>query len=275
MKTTLIKALLCLIPGLSFAQINYEPLELTKKLLTEDTFENIAEYSTGDFQGHPNKKDLSDDVTLNFRTLFQDDETAVINVTLTNNEHKGVDTYIHFAKENIWKISAFRALAMTGIIEKILNDCEFMTETQIDSLIANGAFKSKEDYDYQMKNMRLTIALDDEIIQHFNDNKEKFESLKNELSNYIKLLPTKDLDSSFDINNIFETKLRELSLGKISLNDYELNCDDCLIFPIGGMLDNVVGYFYLEDKSKLPEMNPSRIIMIREIGNNWYMYKTT
>jgi hypothetical protein len=41
------------------------------------------------------------------------------------------------------------------------------------------------------------------------------------------------------------------------------------------MIDNTVGYFYEPDKTKIPEINPSEIIMIREIGDGWYMYKTT
>ena len=41
------------------------------------------------------------------------------------------------------------------------------------------------------------------------------------------------------------------------------------------MIDNTVGYLYVHDRENLPKMNPSRIIMIREIGSGWYLFKTT
>jgi hypothetical protein len=41
------------------------------------------------------------------------------------------------------------------------------------------------------------------------------------------------------------------------------------------MLDNTVGYLYVKDKEDLPEMTDRRVIMIREISDGWYIYKTT
>lgn len=47
------------------------------------------------------------------------------------------------------------------------------------------------------------------------------------------------------------------------------------VTAVCGQLDNSVGFIYVKDKKDLPEMNPGRIIMIREITNGWYIYKTT
>lgn len=127
----------------------------------------------------------------------------------------------------------------------------------------------KEDFQYQLENIKLTLEFDDNTIMHFNENKEKFETLKNEVINFRK-------DTTHNQKNInfeFQVKLNKLYLGKLS--NYQLLCEECIKFTIGGMIDNTVGYFYLSDERKLPKMNPSRVIMIREIGNGWYIFKTT
>ena len=51
--------------------------------------------------------------------------------------------------------------------------------------------------------------------------------------------------------------------------------NEIIDFSIGGMIDNSVGYFYCKDKNKLPEMSDNRYIMIKHLGDGWYLYKTT
>jgi len=100
---------------------NYEPIELAKKLFQTD-FPDIKNYSTGEFEGHPNKSDLQKDAKLNFKTLSQNDSIAVVNVTVTDNLGKGFDSYLHFEKDKVWKINAFRGLAQTGMLEQMVNE---------------------------------------------------------------------------------------------------------------------------------------------------------
>lgn len=256
---------------------NYEPIEIAKKLLAKEKFNDVLKYSTGEFKGHPNGSDLSKNLTLNFKVLNQTDTKAVVNVTLIDSLEKGMDTYIHFEKDIVWKISAFRALAMTGMLEQAKNELEKITEKELDSLLSlkgkEKMFENKEDYKYQLENLKLTLEFDDNIIKHFNENKDNFEKLKEKIVSFKSNLKNKDFDKPYDLNEIFKIELRELYLGK--LLKYDLICEECLEFTIGGMIDNTVGYFYLADKTKLPILNPSRIIMIREIGSGWYMFKTT
>jgi hypothetical protein len=65
-----------------------------------------------------------------------------------------------------------------------------------------------------------------------------------------------------------------LFISSVSYGDYELG-GGCLVFSIGGMMDNTVGFLYVKDKKHLPKMDDSGVIMIREIGDGWYLYKTT
>ncbi|MFV0531835.1 MAG: hypothetical protein ACK5MD_10430 [Flavobacteriales bacterium] len=230
----------------------FKPLEIVRKVFTDRTFQN----------------EILKNTKLDFKMLDKNKETAVINLTLTDSLGKGIDTYVHLRNENGWKINAFRALAMTGMLEQIKNQFENMTDKQIDSMIATGDedIKSKEDFYYNLKNIKLTLELDDNIIKHFNDNKKAFEDLRQKIVS----LKSKGKD---DLNVILKEDLRKLYLG--NLMSRELLCDECIVLTIGGMIDNTVGYFYLNDQSKLPKMNPAWIIMIREIGGGWYLFKTT
>ena len=251
------------------------PLELTEKVFTNKKFaKKTSLYSTGEYKGHPNATDLAENTNLDFKLLDKTKNTAVVNITITDSVGKGIDTYVHLKRtDKNWKIEAFRALAMTGILEQLKSEFEKMTEKQIDSLIETDKknFKSRKDFERQFENIKLTLDLDNSIIQHFQKNREKFEQVKKELLNI-------EIDSN-------EKSYRKINLGEKIKSDYKellltsistsYSCDQCYEFVIGGMIDNTVGYLYIPDGQTIPKMNSNRLIMLREIGNGWYIFKTT
>lgn len=238
---------------------NYEPLELAKIQLSKE-YKKIEKFYGENFEG-PNGDEINDSLNLSFKELYRTENYSVVNINILNNHSRqNFDAYFHFEKEKDWKITAFRALAMTGIIQLGLEELERMSEKDIEEVIKskNKIFSSREDYQYLKENFKLTISSDDEIITHFQKNKTDFELLKNTLKG-------EKVDKSF---------AKKLYLSD-NLKSHELMCDKCITLPIGGILDNTVGYFYIENKADIPQPNPSRLIMIREIGNGWYLYKTT
>ena len=264
----------------TYSQTSILPLDLAKKILSKAKFTDIKKYCTGEYKGRPNGNDIDKNATLQFALLSQTVDKAVVAVTIIDKTGKGLDTYLHFSKENIWKANAFRALAMTGMIEGAKKELEQLSTKKVDSLIAiskndttgNSMFKSREDFDFQLGNLNLILSLDSEIIDHFNKNKIEFERLKDIA--FKNLDTTKaDEERSIKLCNGLENDFHKLFISSIKTGGYELG--NCINFSIGGMLDNTVGYLFVKDKKDVPEMNPSRIIMIREIGNGWYIYKTT
>ena len=252
----------------------YEPLELVQKVFTDKNFaKRTNKYFTGEYKGHPNANDLSKNTKLSFRLLDISENTAVVNVTIFNNLGSGIDTYAHLKKDKVWKIEAFRALAMTGFMQRILLEMEKLSDEQIDTAILQdkSTFKSKADFYQELEHIKLTLALDDTIIEHFVQNKEQFVELKEEL-----------LKTKFDK---VEQSYRKINLGEHIKTDYKkllirtisnsFNCENCFEFVIGGMTDNTVGYLYIPNTENVPKMNATRIIMIKEIGNGWYLFKTT
>lgn len=258
-----------------------EPLDLAKKIFGKDSLPNFENYITGEYKGSPNGQDLQNGLTTKFILLGQTEKTAVVAMTILDSLGKGLDTYLHFEKDTVWKMNAFRALAMTGIIEQVKIELEKMTPQQVDEIIARSKnkkkddysmFASREDYDFQLGNARLTLELDENIAKHFLANQTEFERLKNLA---FKQLEKEKADEERSIGLIENLKAdyQKLFISSVSTGGYELG--NCINFLIGGMLDNSVGYIYIKDKKDLPEMNSDRVIMIREIGNGWYIYKTT
>jgi hypothetical protein len=67
--------------------------------------------------------------------------------------------------------------------------------------------------------------------------------------------------------------LQSLYISRLTRRD--TGCGTCLEFLIGGLVDNTVGLLYQPDATAVPPMHPDRIIVIKPIGNGWYLYKTT
>jgi phosphopantetheine adenylyltransferase len=259
-----------------------EPLDLAKKIFGKEPFPNIEKYIAGEYDGRPNGQDLQSGSVTHFLLLGQTSNKAVVAMTILDSAGKGLDTYLHFEKDSIWKMHAFRALAMTGIIEQAKNELEKMTPKQVDDLIEKSkkakdkkhiVFASREDYNYELGNARLILELDENIIQHFLQNKAEFERIKEAA---LKEAGNKKSDGERSVKLVenLRNDYRKLFISSVSYGGYELG-GKCLDFSIGGMLDNTVGFLYVKDKKELPEMNDSRVIMLREIGDGWYLYKTT
>ncbi|MBS1515090.1 MAG: hypothetical protein JSS63_08655 [Bacteroidetes bacterium] len=262
---------------------NLSPLEITQKFFGKDGFPEKNKYLCCDM-----KEDIKSDSTIGqqmpdsvereFEVLYQDSIEAVTAVNLSLGKHKE-NWYIFFKKDTEWKIQAMRALAMTGFAAKILEQYENVSEDslrKLDSLMlkATDTVPSKRiNIRKFIMQCRLELFSDKELIQYFLDNKpaftrllniyfEKFKGSENAQENFckdpdiIKALDSLNLHM-FTYESRFESGTAE-------------NC-----FMIGGMLDNTFGFFYEKDKNKIPKIKKSGFIMIREIGDGWYLYKTT
>ena len=261
------------------SQIN-DPLTLAKTIFARDSFPDLDKHVSGEYKGHPNGTDLPVTVSTDFLLLGQNEKTAVVNLTLTDSTEKEFDCYLHFEKDSIWKVTAFRALAMTGMIQNINKQLMAMTDAEVDSMIilsnndtlGFSIFKSKKEYKHLLGQTGLTIASDNDLISHFKKNKSTFEVLKNTVLLEIDTLQT-DQEREVKIGLHLKSNYNQLFISSISTNGFEFGT--AINFLIGGMIDNTVGYLYVKQGDHVPKMNSRSIIMIREIGGGWYLYKTT
>lgn len=268
---------LLFIGHLAQSQELIEPLELSKQIFSKTKFRQLKKYTTGEYQSNknrPNGTDLSPTIDAEFELLTKLEDISVVAMTLVDSTGISItDVYLHFEFEDrVWKLAAFRGLAMTGLIEQVVQMYDSLTEQQIDSLISkeNGHFKNRKEFDFELMNSKLTLASDQELIEHFIINQEKFQELVHEVN-----------QDRPEFNPMRRTPLgenqkqltQELLIGHIT--DGAFDCEDCIELTIGGMIDNRVGYLYITDQNQVPKMNPNRYIMVRQLAPNWYLFKTT
>ena len=258
-----------------------EPLVVARQIFGKTAFTDLKRHSTDEYQGHPNGQDLPPTATMRFLLLGQDNERAVVAMTIQVEAGQTVDTYLHFRKDTIWKVCAFRALAMTGMIAQAKKELEQMTPAQVDQLIASSAAKkdkkdemitSRADYDYELGNFSLVLESDNRLIEHFRKNQAEFARLRDlalAQASHTKVDEMRDAP----VAAAEQAAYRKLFISSIRAEHAEGG--KRLNFLIGGILDNSVGYFYVTDKRAVPTMSPGDVIMIREIGDGWYLYKTT
>ena len=259
----------------------YEPLELAKKIFAKETLPNIENYISGEYDGKPNGKDLQNGSITKFALLGQTDKTAVVGMTVLDSIGRGLDTYLHFEKDTSWKMTAFRALAMTGMIEQIKIELEKMTPQQVNEMIEKSKknknddfemFKSREDYNFQLGNTKLTLELDENIINHFLTNQAEFERLKNlaliqlekekvvfkeePVSTWTRLKPLLYLAAMFVgaalIIRVASTDHKPAAVDEVAVTevDTEVVSDEMLDVALDrAMLDDYSLYVYLSDAS--------------------------
>ncbi|RAJ76547.1 hypothetical protein CLV59_10866 [Chitinophaga dinghuensis] len=258
------------------------PLDVAKLIFGPDSVPDMYRYMTGEYDGTPNGQDLKH-AHLRFRVLDQQDSMALINMTVIDSAGRGEDWYLQMLKDTTWKLQTVSSLAMTGMMQVQLEELEQMPQGYLDTLITaaqqdreGNALKmltSMDDYHFLIGNLRLVLALDDTIVQHFKDNKAAFDTLKNEALKEVTAMGTHSLESPVKLMK------QQANAGKALLieNIYagEWGDPQCITFVIGGMMDNMVGYLYVPDKSHLPDLYDSSLIMLRDLGDGWYMYKTT
>ena len=279
MKIVIIFFLLTILTQICRAQ-NYDPLTLSRKIFSPDTLKDIKKYSIDEFKGHPNWHDFKKSLKFSFELLDQNSETAVVALTISDSTGTSFDVYLHFKKDSIWKIGAVRTLALTGIIEIVHKQVAALSPLQVDSVINSKhvkgmdlrLFKTREEYRFLLGNTNMTLSSDKKLIEHFKKNKEKFNRIKDELIQK-GIFNFPQGVKKMKKNSNLVSGLRDLYIDDVYPNFEETK--GSLDFLIGGITDNALGYLYIREKQNRPKMSPGHFIMLRSLGNGWYLYKTT
>ena len=269
------------------SQTNSEPLDLVTKYFNKE-LRNYKSVLIGEAkEQNLNPKDIGNEVNKEFEILSEETDNAVIAITLNDGKHN-TDLYAFLVKNNEWRIKAFRSLWLPGFFYSMLEEYSDLDEIGIENkykeMIETAKQKNDtiseidiiakigtlEEFVAEIQNMKLTVSSDKDLINHFKKNKAQFENILEHI-----LLDTTIVNKeNWRINkkdNEFKMELNKILISSISGN----KTNEIIDFSIGGMIDNSVGYFYCKDKNNLPEMSDNRYIMIRDLGNGWYLYKTT
>lgn len=305
--------ILLIVSAASCARPSLQPLKVAKKIFSPqaDTL-FISRHSTGDYSGHPNGEDLPAGVKPSFRLLQQ---TAVKSVIAMNVSNVGphADKYLFFTKEsNYWKLYAIAAPTLARLHDSRRREMEALTPAQIDSILLEAsayddpAYKTREDFDFVLNSLRLKLAPDDTLVEHFRKYEASFDSLCEaahiqDINSRIKFkaIPTTPytivrspgdtatvprftykpyLNPEYPIAAegseqplVFDSRHSKFSRLLISnVTSGGFLPKECLSFHI---LYDQVGYLYVADEKNLPELNPDKVMMLRKLADHWYLYK--
>jgi len=184
------------------------------------------------------------------------DETHVIGrVYLTNPDKSRQDFYMYMADDDGWKLEAIRTLAQTGMLRTMV----YLNQT---NPMARAAAST-----INMANVELTLKTDQELRDWFGQHKAQMEALR---AAFVKM--PAEIVVRAESTEADEAPIKKL-LVELALSLAETKDDD-LHFVIGGITDNSVGFLYSEKRTP-PEISASEYIWVEDLGDGWYLFRTT
>ncbi|MCX6312396.1 MAG: hypothetical protein NT084_12265 [Bacteroidetes bacterium] len=199
--------------------------------------------------------------------IFQDTGHATVAVWL-HDSLTSLDIYFYLVKKQVWTIYAVRSLVMKQAAEEELKRLDSIPENERGKkyLQAHG-----DTYTFDYTNLQLWDNSDTVLVSHFIKNKKQFIAIQKRLAKKGFLE-----NDSLVVHALKDKKIKKLS-NQVLIRDFEFDkrYPGCVFYVIGGMLDNTVGYLYQPDPKKLPLITEKHYILIKPIGNGWYLFKTT
>ncbi|MGY3089153.1 hypothetical protein ACVWYF_002193 [Hymenobacter sp. UYAg731] len=205
----------------------------------------------------------------------QDSATAVVAVELRDSLSRR-DFYLHFHREaEGWKLSAIRNLAMTHLGPPMVALLAAMPPAEVADYDRKHPDAS---HAFTVGNLRLWTSADADIVAHFNAHRAAFQEVLNRVQTGRFFDPVLGAHEATDeqaanADPAVHALLRQLYLGRVTRR--AIGCGSCLEFVIGGKIDSTVGLLYQPEAALLPAMQPDGLIVLRPLGDGWYLYKTT
>ncbi|WP_170000705.1 hypothetical protein [Campylobacter sp. RM16189] len=216
-------------------------VDIIKELFTNPNFDK-AKHFKGEMAARNSDFYLTRFHIKDIAPLGKGDEFDVFRVSLSSNDDsEHFDLYVYMIEDGIY---AVRSLAMTGVIKDLIYHYEKISD------------KQRKDLD--LENLKLTVAKDSELIKFGKENLHKFERI-------FEIYGSNFLDKNDQIERI----LKALHLSHIESDD------NVFRIVVGGMVDNIVGFFRVEKEEDTPLMHENLYIMIKKIAPKWYLFKTT
>ncbi|WP_324676927.1 hypothetical protein [Hymenobacter sp. GOD-10R] len=271
--------LLCwCLPQLLLALPLKKPLQIAERFVAKEQWPEMRSYLSGEVLQQAKQQSLGQQIPPQLQRrcqlLQQDSASAVVTVELRDTVSRN-DFYLYFAKEeSTWKLRAVRGLAMTGVGQQML---EVLTTMPASEVAQYDQRHPAAPHAFTVGNLKLWIGADATIIEHFKQNQAEFKQVVDLVQARQYFPPRADVlalgEQAANADPAISQILQSLFISRITRRD--TGCGTCLEFLIGGLVENTVGLLYQPDAKAVPAINPDSIIVIKPIGNGWYLYKTT
>jgi hypothetical protein len=264
-------------PGPSATTPPLEPLQIAEQFVAPAGWSDMKEYLCCEAAGQAKRETLGQQIPARLQRtcelLEQGPSTAVVAVELRSAAERR-DFYLHFAKEgDTWKLQAIRNLAMTHLGPPMVDILTAMRPAEITQY---NLKHPEADHAFTVGNLRLWTSADADIADYFQQHRTDFREMLRLVQDGRYFAPARDAEAGEQAANAdpaVHALLRKLYLGRVTRR--ETGCASCLEFVIGGKVDSTVGLLYQPEPEQLPAMSPDHLILLKPLGDGWYLYKTT
>lgn len=271
-------ALLLWLPWPVLALKPLEPLQIAEQFVAPAGWPEMRDYLCCEAAGQAKRETLGQQIPARLQRVCQlvqqGPATAVVAVELRDSLDRK-DFYLHFSKEaGAWKLLAIRNLAMTHLGPPMVEILAGMPAAEVADYDQKHPDAS---HAFTLGNLRLWTSADADIAAHFARNRADFQQLLGlvQTGKYFAPAPSIAPASSEQAANAdpaVHALLRKLFLAQVTRR--ETSCDSCLEFVIGGKVSSTVGLLYQPKAALLPPMHPDHLIVLKALGDGWYLYKT-
>ena len=274
--------LLCLwLPGMAAwaAPAPLPPLVIAEHFVAPAGWPVMHSYLCCEVAGQAKRQTLGQQIPPRVRRacqlVQQDSATAVVAVELRDSTSRR-DFYLHFRREaQGWKLSAIRNLAMTHLGPPMVALLSAMPPAEVADYDRKHPDAS---HAFTVGNLRLWTSADADIVAHFNAHRAVFQEVLGRVQAGRFFDPVARTDEATDeqaanADPAVHALLRQLYLGRVTRR--ATSCGSCLAFVIGGKTGSTVGLLYQPEAALLPAIQPDGLIVLRPLGDGWYLYKTT
>lgn len=199
--------------------------------------------------------------------IFQDSAHATVAVWLQDSI-TSFDVYFYLVKNKNWTIYAARSLVMRQSAKDALKRLDSIPEKYREEAYTKTHAHS---YAFEVANIKLWDNSDNVLASHFNSHKKQFQQIQKRL---VKKGFTKS--DSLVVKAIKDKKIKKLANQVLIRGfEYDKRYPGCIFYLIGGIADNTVGYLYQPDPKRIPLITEKHYIIIKPLGDGWYLFKTT
>lgn len=211
---------------------------------------------------------LAPSVQREVHLLYQDTSRAVVTVWL-HDSITSMDVYFYLQHREVWTVYAVRSLVMKAEAEKELRRLDSIPSKQ-----RGKVYKEKWGHTWQFDkdNVSLWNSSDSGLALHYYKNADRFSELEKLRQ---KKFPIQKTDSVY--KSVMHDKKIRKKADAVLIRDIlvDPHAPGCVLYFIGGIMDNSVGYMYQPDPALVPKPTAGYFILIRPLGNGWFLYKTT
>ena len=256
------------------------PLHIAEQFVAPTGWPEMKEYLCCEVAGQAKKKTLGQQIPVRQRRrcelVQQDSATAVVAVELRDSASRR-DFYLHFRHDSTgWKLGAIRSLAMTHLGPPMVALLTSLPKAEVADYNRKHPDAS---HAFTVGNLRLWTSADADIAAYYHHHHADFQKLLRRVQAgrfFGPALPGPNepaAEQAANADPAVHTLLRRLFLGRVTRR--ATACGSCLAFVIGGKTTSSVGLLYQPEAGNLPAMSPNGLIVLRPLGEGWYLYKTS